>query len=95
MGNGTNEPVQFTRGDAERLAIVVKSHASLHRKMDELLKEWRDYRDVHATEHETLKEKVEENARFRRTVTRVLLFFFTTSTGLGLIAAGAKALGWF
>ena len=88
--NGPNEPIEFTRGDAERLARMEQSQESVHTKLERIF----SYFKKTDTRYDTLKETVDSNARFRRVVVRVFVWIFTTSAGLGLIAAGAKAMGW-
>jgi hypothetical protein len=94
MSNGSNEPVEFTRNDAERLKIIEVKQSESHTKLDNIDKKLDAFLLAHVTKHSELDKRVEENARFRRVVVRVLLWVFTTGTGLGLLAAGTKAMGW-
>lgn len=84
MGNGKNEPVEFTRGDAETLVKI-------HDKIEQITEFIAD----HMIKHDTQDEEVESNTRFRKTTLKIMVWIFTSSAGLGLLAAGAKATGWF
>lgn len=94
MGNGSNEPVEFTRNDAERLKVIEVKQSESHNKLDSISAKLDAFLLAHVTKHVELDKRIEENARFRRIVVRVLVWMFTTSAGLGLLAAGAKAVGW-
>lgn len=94
MGNGSNEPIQFTRADAERLKTIEIRHDQSHAKLDTLITKIDRFLSVHVTNHIDLDKRVASNTRFRRNIIKVTLWVFSTSTGLGLLAAGAKAAGW-
>lgn len=83
MKTGKNEPVAFTRDDAERLrAIEVKQDITL--------------KYLHKLQYanEDIVKAVRKNTHFRNTTTRILLWFLPTGAGLALLAAGVKAMGW-
>lgn len=94
MGNGQNESIGFTRGDAERLKEIEVKQDAGHAKLDLLYNKLDQFVSAHVGRHEELEKGIAANTRFRKYTVRALLWIFTTSTGLGLLAAGAKAMGW-
>ena len=94
MANGRNEPVEFTRGDAERLRTIEVKQNTGHDKLDSLSNKLEFFITTHQSQHIDLDKRVSRNSRFIRIVTKVAIWVFTTSSGLGLIAMGAKAFGW-
>lgn len=94
MGNGHNEPVKFTRGDAERLRAIEIQHGESHSKIKEIAGKIDTFLTVHDKRHTATDKEVANNTRFRKNAVRVLLWIFTTSSGVGLLAATAKAMGW-
>lgn len=80
MGNGLNEPIQFTRGDAERLRVIEKSHDELHKKHDAFMEVLHD-------NLRELQKQIDSNTRFRRVLTKVALWVITPGAGIsGIIA---------
>jgi hypothetical protein len=92
MGNGTNEPIQFTRGDAERIANTEIRHNELHDKVDLMTEILNAFLETHRIEHTELNAKVHRNSRFRRGIIKVALW---TLTPTGTLAIVARAFGWF
>lgn len=88
MGNGPNEPVQFTRGDAVRLGNIEIKHDDLHGKIDSIIERL----DAFHKAHNSLKSKVDANTRFRRVLVKVSAWAIPSSA---TCVAVAKALGWF
>jgi len=83
MANGVNEPIEFTRGDAERIA-----------RIEIMLTNVTNFIGKHIIIHETIKTSIDSNSRFRKISVKIMLWIFTTSAGLGLLAVGAEAIGW-
>ena len=94
MGNGNNEPVAFTRGDSNRLCVIETQQKQSHDKIDKLTSKLNTYLAAHDREHDHVNDRVGKNSRFRRGATKVMLWVFTSSAGVGLLAAGARAMGW-
>lgn len=94
LGNGHDEPVQFTRGDAERLRTIEVQHKATHKKLDSLTSAFNKFLVAHDTAHDNLNKALEKNTRFRRVTLRILLWTITSGTGLAVLAAGAKTIGW-
>ncbi len=92
MGNGSNEPVQFTRGDAERLGNIEIRHNDLHKKMDLMAMKIDVFLNTHRITHKVLETAVGKNSRFRRTFMKITLYVLSPS---GVIMVVAKAFGWF
>lgn len=92
MGNGDNESIQFTRGDAERLCNIETRHDELHDKVDLMTKSLNAFLKAHRIEHTELNAKVHRNSRFRRGVIKTALW---TLTPTGTLAIVARAFGWF
>jgi len=84
MANGQNEPIEFTRGDAERLVRVETGQSDLSDKLDMLQKEWREYRAQHGESHQKIARDTSDNTRFRLRTKRIFLWIITPSAGLGL-----------
>ena len=92
MGNGGNESIQFTRGDAERLGKIEIRHDELHEKVDLMMEKIDTYSEAHRTEHAKLAAEVRRNARFRRGVVKTTLWAVTPT---GVFAVIARVCGWF
>ncbi len=88
MGNGENEPIQFTRGDADRITRIDGKQDDLHTKLDDIVDKLSEF----AKSYNTLKVTVNRNRRFRRTFVKIALYVLSPS---GLIIVAAKAFGWF
>ena len=88
MGNGKNQPIQFTRGDAERIERIDGRQDELHIKVDDIV----DRMDEFTRDYVTLRATVGKNRRFRRTFIKIALYVLSPS---GMFAITAKALGWF
>ena len=94
MGNGNNEPIQFTRGDAERLKVIETNQNGLNTKVDGITKNLDSYFKIHATQHEALNKHVKNNSRFRKTLIRISLWIFSSGGGIGVFIFLAKQFGW-
>ena len=94
MANGHNEPVKFTRGDAERLRVIEVDQQTSHAKLDKLIEKIDSFIKVHDEKHDKLNEQIGTNTRFVCIVKRVCIWALSVSGGLGLLATIAKASGW-
>ncbi len=86
--------IDFTREDAERLKAIELLHGIAHAQLDDIEIKLDSYLALHQRFHSDLDAIVATNTRFRVITVRVLVWVFTTTTGLGLLASGAKAMGW-
>ncbi len=91
---GKDEPIEFTRGDAERLRGIEDSQHITCRKIDKIITKVNNIISTQTVECVRMTKQIDKNTRFRRIIIRVLLWIITTSTSLGIIAAGAKAMNW-
>jgi hypothetical protein len=94
MGNGKNEPVEFTRGDAERLRVIELKQHQVHTKMGSLVLKIEQHLAKHDEVHISVDRRVAKNSQYRRTTTRIFVWVVSTGGGLGLLATGARAMGW-
>ncbi|MFA7286925.1 MAG: hypothetical protein WC052_04680 [Patescibacteria group bacterium] len=94
MSNGSNEPIEFTRGDAERLIVIETKQTATNEKLDDLATGISTFMNDYSLHHVALEKAVAANTRFRKTTIRILLWVISTSGGLGLLAAVAEAAGW-
>jgi hypothetical protein len=90
MGNGSNEKIEFTRGDAERLKEIENKVKTTNRAVGFLRTELKE----HGALHTQLNEDVSANNRFRRIVVRICIWLVTSAVGSGILASIAKAAGW-
>lgn len=88
MSNGKNEPIQFTRGDAERIERIDGKQDEIHNKVDGIIDRLDEFHEVYVT----LRSTVDKNARFRRTFIKITLYVLSPT---GIFAIMAKAFGWF
>jgi len=93
MGNGENQEVQFTRGDAERLKTIEINQNDMHEKLDAFINKINSYMDLHNTRHLLLNDHINKNVRFRKGFIKVLLWL-TSSAGLAAIIFVIQSLGW-
>jgi hypothetical protein len=84
MANGQNEPIEFTRGDAERLVTIENGQTELGDSFDAFQQEWRAYRAQHGESHQCLSRETNANTRFRLRTKRVFLWIITPGAGLGI-----------
>ncbi len=94
MGNGLNEPVEFTRGDAERLQAIEVKQNTAYAKLDTLADKFDYFITTHTQQHVEIERRVDHNSRFRRNTVSVLLWVFSSGVALALLATGVKAMGW-
>lgn len=94
MANGKNEPIQFTRGDAERLVKVEDGMKDNGKKLDSVVEKIGEFVDAHIDKHDDLEKVVEANVRFRRLFTKILLWVISTSGGIGIIFFFVERAGW-
>jgi len=94
MSGGANEPIEFTRGDAERLKGIEVIQKTTCKKIDILFTKIDAFSIAHTGKHVEIDKQIEKNARFRRIVIKALLWVFSTSAGIGILTAGIKATGW-
>lgn len=84
MANGKNEPVQFTRGDAERLQSIATVQQALCKKSDTIIIELQKY-----------TQEVKANTRFRKAAVKILLWVVTPGVGLsGLVLLIIQMITW-
>ncbi len=95
MSNGHNEPVQFTRGDAERLKAIETTQGLSNTKLDAMDGKLDSFINAHIAKHEALEDKVGINSRFRRVIMRIVWTVISTGGITGLLATVAEAFGWF
>ena len=94
MGNGTKEPVEFTRGDSDRLCIIEVQQKETITKVDILATKIDIFLQTHATEHSVLRKQIDTNSRFRHTVKHVLFWLISSSVGLALCREIVRSVGW-
>lgn len=89
-----DEPIEFTRGDAERLRGIEDSQRSTCHKIDKIIAKVDNIISTQTVECVRMTKQIDKNTRFRHVITRILIWAITTGTSLGIIAAGAKAMNW-
>lgn len=94
MANGKNEPIEFTRGDAERLRTIEVTQESLHEKLDIVIDKFDHFVTSHQEQHFELNRRIASNSRFRKTLIKVALWIFTAGGSMSLLTVGARAIGW-
>jgi len=90
MANGNNEPLHFTRNDAERLKAIEILQTSAEKKLTHLCNTIHQFMNNHK---DTTKQVV-LNTNFRKTTKKVLLWFFTSSIFIGVLVSIARSMGW-
>lgn len=83
MANGKDEPVIFTRGDAERLVRIETGMSEGNRLSEELKSTMSAFITAHEIKHKAMQDEVDANSRFRKMTIRIVLWVLggTVSTG--------------
>lgn len=93
MGNGENEPIQFTRGDADRLTRLEDHTKKLSSSIGNFIVKIEKYIDSHEQDNEETKDEVDANTRFRKTFKTVALWLVSSSAGILLLKTIAESFG--
>ena len=94
MGNGSKEPLHFTRDDAERLKAIEVLQTSIEKKLTALCDNFSSFVIIHNTLHTKINEQIIVNTNFRKMTKKILIWFFTSSIFLGALVSIAGTIGW-